>query len=234
MEGRHQTNDRDARGWAMLLGQRLHSASRYVTPGEFEKSVRTVEMTARMESLENQVQASQRFRRYWKSLRAALAIEPWYTRAEELLADIYLQKREYGQARTNLEHILSVDPDNYTAHHDLGVLAAMQENWTEAQQQVLSALRTESGSAEAHNVGQHLSTSRGSLAGLFRSILCLGSQPAADSPIVPVPREITNSRSSFVRDEQMTIALPISPRAMISNKGFAFAVILSSKNIERQ
>jgi choline-sulfatase len=96
-------------------------------------------------------------------LRAALAIEPWYTRAEELLADIYLQKRAYGQARTNLEHILSVDPDNYTAHYDLGVLAAMQENWTEAQQQVLSALRTDFGSAEAHNMLGSIYLRRGDL-----------------------------------------------------------------------
>ncbi|MGI8958868.1 MAG: tetratricopeptide repeat protein, partial [Bryobacteraceae bacterium] len=49
-----------------------------------------------------------------KELRAALAIEPWYTRAEELLADIYLQKREYRQARANLDHILSIDAENYT------------------------------------------------------------------------------------------------------------------------
>lgn len=34
-----------------------------------------------------------------KELQAALALEPWYTRAEELLADIYLHKKDYVQAR---------------------------------------------------------------------------------------------------------------------------------------
>jgi predicted Zn-dependent protease len=50
-------------------------------------------------------------------LRAALAIEPSNTRAEELLADIYVRKREYGLARTNLDHILSVDAELRTFRH---------------------------------------------------------------------------------------------------------------------
>ncbi len=87
-----------------------------------------------------------------RELRAALVLEPWYTRAEELLAEIYLAAHNYVQARTDLEHLLSIDPDNYTAHYDLAVLAAMQQNWTEAQQNILAALRTDSGSAEAHNM----------------------------------------------------------------------------------
>ncbi len=98
-----------------------------------------------------------------KELRAALALEPWYTRAEELLVDIYLHRRDYGQARASLEHMLSIDPDNYTAHYDLGVLAAMQENWTEAQREVLSALRTDSDSAEAHNMLGSIYLRRGEL-----------------------------------------------------------------------
>jgi arylsulfatase A-like enzyme/Tfp pilus assembly protein PilF len=87
-----------------------------------------------------------------RELRAALALEPWYTRAEELLANIYLQTQKYEQARASLQHILSIDPYNYTAHYDLAVFAAMQENWPEAQQEVLAALRTDSGSAEGHNM----------------------------------------------------------------------------------
>lgn len=51
-----------------------------------------------------------------KELQAALALEPWYTRAEELLVDIYLQKKGYAQARERLQHLLSIDPRNCTAH----------------------------------------------------------------------------------------------------------------------
>ena len=58
----------------------------------------------------------------------ALALEPWYTRAEELLADIYLEKKDYTQARSRLDHLLSIDPDSYAAHYNLGVLAAMNRN----------------------------------------------------------------------------------------------------------
>ena len=67
-------------------------------------------------------------------LQAALAIERWYTRAEELLANIYLQKKDYAQARSRFQHLLVVDPANYTAHYNLGVLAAMAQDWAEAQQ----------------------------------------------------------------------------------------------------
>ena len=86
-----------------------------------------------------------------KELRATLALEPWYTRAEELLADIYLQKKDYARARARLQNLLSVDPRSYTAHYDLGVLAAMASNWSEAQRELLSALDTDPASAEAHN-----------------------------------------------------------------------------------
>ena len=61
-------------------------------------------------------------------LQAALAIERWYTRAEELLANIYLQKKDYAQARSRFQHLLVVDPANYTAHYNLGVLAAMAQD----------------------------------------------------------------------------------------------------------
>src|SRR5207247_1851293 len=47
-----------------------------------------------------------------KELQAALALEPWYTRAEELLADTYIQKKDYPQARAHLDHLLSIDPNN--------------------------------------------------------------------------------------------------------------------------
>jgi arylsulfatase A-like enzyme/Tfp pilus assembly protein PilF len=84
-------------------------------------------------------------------LQAALALEPGYTRAEELLADIYLEKKDYTQARARLDHILSVDPHSYAAHYNLGVLAAMNRDWSLAEDELLACLHTEPGSAEAHN-----------------------------------------------------------------------------------
>ena len=98
-----------------------------------------------------------------KELQAALGLEPWYTRAEELLADIYLHKKDYVQARARLQHVLSVDPANYTAHYNLGVLATMTQNWDEAEQQLLSALHTDPGSAEAHNTLGSVYLQRGQL-----------------------------------------------------------------------
>jgi len=86
-----------------------------------------------------------------KQLKAALALEPWYTRADEALADIYIQAKDFAQARAHLNHLLSVDPNSYTAHFNLGVMAALEQNWSEAQRQVRSALRADPGSAEAHN-----------------------------------------------------------------------------------
>ena len=73
-----------------------------------------------------------------KELHAALALEPWYTRAEELLADIYLQKKDYAQTRVRLQHLLSVDPANFTAHYNLGVLSTLNQDWDEAQRQLLA------------------------------------------------------------------------------------------------
>jgi arylsulfatase A-like enzyme/Tfp pilus assembly protein PilF len=85
------------------------------------------------------------------ALKNALALEPWYTRAEEALAEISIQKRDYTQARAYLNHLLSVDPNSYAAHYNLGILAAMEGNWSEAQQRMLSALHSDPESAEAHD-----------------------------------------------------------------------------------
>src|SRR5258708_26776638 len=54
-----------------------------------------------------------------RELQATLALEPWYTRAEELLATIYLQKKDYDQARMRLQYLILVDTTNYTAHAKL-------------------------------------------------------------------------------------------------------------------
>jgi len=96
-------------------------------------------------------------------LKAALSLEPWYTRADEALAEIYLQKKDFSAARAHLNHLLSVDPSSYTAHYNLGVLAAMQNNWSDAEQHLQAALRADSGAAEAHNTLGMVYLQRGDL-----------------------------------------------------------------------
>jgi arylsulfatase A-like enzyme/Flp pilus assembly protein TadD len=95
--------------------------------------------------------------------KTALALEPWYTRAEEALAEISIQKKDFPQARTYLNHLLSIDPNSYTAHYNLGILAAMEGNWTEAQQRLLSAIHADPGSAEAHDTLGKIYFHRGDL-----------------------------------------------------------------------
>jgi tetratricopeptide (TPR) repeat protein len=84
-------------------------------------------------------------------LKTALSLEPWYTRAEEALAELSIQQKDLPQARAYLNHLLTIDPANYTAHYNLGIFAAMEGNWSEAQQRMLAALRTDPGAAEAHD-----------------------------------------------------------------------------------
>jgi choline-sulfatase len=86
-----------------------------------------------------------------RQFQAALALAPWYTRAEEALADFEIQKKDYAEARAHLVHIVSVDPNSFTAHFNLGMLAALEQRWNDAQDQLLAALRSDPGSAEAHN-----------------------------------------------------------------------------------
>jgi len=86
-----------------------------------------------------------------RELKATLALEPWYTRADELLAEILIQEKDFAQARAHLNHLLTIDAGNYTAHYNLGVFAAMEKNWSEAERQMLSALHADPGSADAHN-----------------------------------------------------------------------------------
>ena len=64
-----------------------------------------------------------------RELQAALAIMPYYTRAEEVLGTMRLQQKRYVEARHNFEHILTVDPDDFAAHYNLGVLATLEERW---------------------------------------------------------------------------------------------------------
>src|SRR5260370_23829915 len=98
-----------------------------------------------------------------QEFKAGLDIEPWYTRADEALAEIYIQKKDFPQARASLNHLLSIDPNSYTAHYNLGIFAAMGKNWSEAEQRLLAALRADPESAEAHDTLGGIYFQRGEL-----------------------------------------------------------------------
>jgi tetratricopeptide (TPR) repeat protein len=86
-----------------------------------------------------------------QSLQKALEIEPYYTRAEELLGTIWSQKKDYTRARASFEHILKIAPDDYAAHFNLGVLAAIQGKWDEGESHLRRVLQIDPNSAEAYN-----------------------------------------------------------------------------------
>ena len=97
-------------------------------------------------------------------LQAALALEPYYTRAEELLGTIWSQKKDYARARASFEHLLKIAPDNYAAQFNLGVIAAFEGKWDEGESRLRRVLQTDSNSADAHNALGSLYLRRGALA----------------------------------------------------------------------
>ncbi|MFN7997242.1 MAG: sulfatase-like hydrolase/transferase [Bryobacteraceae bacterium] len=98
-----------------------------------------------------------------RELNTALKLESWYTRADEALADIFIQKKDFPQARAHLKHLLSIDPNSYTAHYNLGIFAALENNPNLAEQHLVSALRADPGSAEAHDTLGGIYFQRGDL-----------------------------------------------------------------------
>src|SRR6185503_14364238 len=96
-------------------------------------------------------------------LQAALALEPYYTRAEELLGTIWSQKKDYARARTSFEHLLKIAPGNYAAQLNLGVIATFEGKWDEGDSRLRRVLQIDSNSAEAHNALGSLYLRRGAL-----------------------------------------------------------------------
>jgi tetratricopeptide (TPR) repeat protein len=99
-----------------------------------------------------------------QNLQRTLEIEPYYTRAEELLGTIWSQKNDYVRARASFEHILEIAPDDFAAHFNLGVLAATRRDWDEAESQFKRVLQIDPNSAEAYNVLGSVYLGRGDLA----------------------------------------------------------------------
>ncbi len=98
-----------------------------------------------------------------KELEATLALAPYYTRAEELLATLWLEKMDYARARAHLDHLLTVDPADYAAHYNLGALDTLDGNWQDGERHLRAALDTDPSSAEAHNTLGSLYLRRGEL-----------------------------------------------------------------------
>jgi choline-sulfatase len=86
-----------------------------------------------------------------KETQAALALAPWYTRAEELLANIRFAQKDYAGARSSFERLLATDPQSYIARFNLGVLAAGAKHWEEAENHLNACLKIDPNAAEAYN-----------------------------------------------------------------------------------
>jgi len=98
-----------------------------------------------------------------KELQAVLAMAPYYTRADELLGTIWVQRQDYGRARDCFTHLLKYAPEDYTAHYNLGVLATIEGKWDEAERHLGLALKADPKSSEAYNTLGSLYLKRGEL-----------------------------------------------------------------------
>ncbi|MEX2260296.1 MAG: sulfatase-like hydrolase/transferase [Bryobacteraceae bacterium] len=71
--------------------------------------------------------------------------------AEEILARLRIEKKEYSRAKTHYSHLLSIDAGNYEAHYNLAWLAAMDKRLDEGVRHLLEAVKTKPNDAAARN-----------------------------------------------------------------------------------
>ena len=83
--------------------------------------------------------------------------------AQELLGRILLQKKEYEKARGHFEQLLKIQPDNITAHYNLGWLATMQGRWDEGERHLKAAIKADAANATPHDALGNLYLKRGDL-----------------------------------------------------------------------
>jgi len=86
-----------------------------------------------------------------KEFQATLVIAPYYTRADEMLGEIALNKGDFHEAQRRFEHLLTYAPNDYLASYNLGVLAMQRGRSKDALEHLQTALKDEPRSAEAHN-----------------------------------------------------------------------------------
>ncbi|HEY3836853.1 MAG TPA: sulfatase-like hydrolase/transferase [Bryobacteraceae bacterium] len=75
-----------------------------------------------------------------KALNATLATSPDYPPAEELLGTIALIKEDFVGARQHFVHLAAIDPANFNAHYNLGILAMRDGRTEEALRELRQAL----------------------------------------------------------------------------------------------
>ncbi|MFN7993550.1 MAG: sulfatase-like hydrolase/transferase [Bryobacteraceae bacterium] len=98
-----------------------------------------------------------------KELEATLALAPYYVRAEEMLAALFLEKKNFAGARSHLNHLIESDPANFTANYNLGALDCLEGKWDDGDRHLRAALRANPASVEAHNTLGSLLLRRGDL-----------------------------------------------------------------------
>jgi choline-sulfatase len=105
-----------------------------------------------------------------KEFQATLAIAPYYTRADEMLGEIDLNKKDFPEAQRHFEHLLTYAPNDYLANYNLGALAMQHGGSKEALEHFQTALKDEPRSAEAHNALGTVYLLRGDLDAAQREI----------------------------------------------------------------
>jgi choline-sulfatase len=79
------------------------------------------------------------------------ALEQITTPTKELLGTIWIQQKEYAQARVQFEQVLTTVPRDFAAHYNLGWTAGLEGKLDEAISHIQVAVQVEPGNAEAHN-----------------------------------------------------------------------------------
>jgi Flp pilus assembly protein TadD len=85
-----------------------------------------------------------------KALHATLANSPDYPPAEQLLGTLWLLKEDFVRARQQFAHLAVIDPANFGAHYNLGILAMREGRTEEALREMQAAVRVDSSSGQAH------------------------------------------------------------------------------------
>jgi len=97
------------------------------------------------------------------ALSRTLAAAKNYPPAEELLGSIWLLKNDYVRARQQFTHLASVEPSNYGAHYNLGILAMRNGRAEEALREFQAAVRADPGAAQPHSALGSLYSAKGDL-----------------------------------------------------------------------
>ena len=85
-----------------------------------------------------------------KALDATLLVSPDHLPAEELLATIWLLKKDYARARRQFTHVTAIAPQNYAAHYNLGILDRLEGRADAAAREWQAAARVDPSSAQPH------------------------------------------------------------------------------------